>query len=157
MLLSVFLNDGRGGLIESGPMEIFGAFRSLDAGDVTGDGRLDLVLAAETFFHFQSCVAVFEGAGDGSFAEVQRVPWAYPRAALWDADGDGDLDVVGTGRLGAEMPSSVGILLNDGTGRLGGLIEIGSEDATAAAVAADLDGDGKVDLAVLNYGSHEIA
>jgi hypothetical protein len=66
---------------------------SYQAGDVDGDGHLDLAGS------FQGQFQVLRGRGDGTFgAPEEQPPTAYQvdLAALADVDGDGALDLVGT-------------------------------------------------------------
>jgi len=79
--------------------------------------------------------------------------------ALFDADGDGDLDAYLTngGRLGAELASnpSDALYANDGRGRFADASAAAGIDErrwTSGVRAADVDGDGACDLLLTNYG-----
>ncbi|MEY2408174.1 MAG: hypothetical protein QOF48_844, partial [Verrucomicrobiota bacterium] len=120
------------------------------AGDVDGDGRVDIFLAG-----LGGRSALWRNLGDWHFENVTGaagIELAHLDAtgcAFADLDGDGDLDLV-VNSLGG----GTAILMNDGRGhfqfnasapfvnrRMGG---------TSLAVA-DLDGDGLLDLYIANY------
>ena len=67
-------------------------------------------------------------------------------AALFDADGDGDLDLAVT----SDAPDKVTIYLNDGAGNFapGQTVFTGAGSSPNTPAAADFDGDGDWDLAV---------
>jgi hypothetical protein len=117
--VSVFLNknDGTGtfqGAVNypAGPAPIY-----LAAGDVTGDGYPDLVVANNVTPTGTVSVLLNDGTGCGRFlAPVPcNVGDGLPQAvALADVNGDGLLDIV-TANFGAGPSGSVSVLLNDRT------------------------------------------
>jgi len=130
-----------------------GSGRGVAAGDVNGDGSIDLV--------FASGVA----GGNALYLNGPRRPMtrkAFPSprggstygVALFDADNDGDLDLfaVGSGLLYA---------VNDGRGGFtdataaAGLAEMAVRNGRGAG-AADLDGDGDLDLVITVNGGRPI-
>ncbi len=109
------------------------------AGDLDGDGRLDLVWVAD------GRAAAALNKGDGTF----RPPVDLGPAAsvlLFDYDNDGFLDVFLANPSG---PSA--LLRNDGTGRLAAA-SVGELPPARAAEAVDADGDGDLDLALVAPG-----
>ena len=125
-------------------------------GDVTGDGRADVVMT--TWFYFDDAhdyrVFVFAGKADGSLAE----PVLYPSGgsytnppnsvAIGDVTGDGKADVVvGLSGLGVQLfPQVAG-------GTLGSPTLTPAEDAGRIRLGR-LNGDGSLDVAALNrYGT----
>ncbi|MGE5414462.1 MAG: FG-GAP-like repeat-containing protein [Syntrophomonadaceae bacterium] len=113
-----------------------GVVRDAAAGDLDGDGRLDLVWVAD------GRAAVALNRGDGTF----RPPTDLGPAAsvlLFDYDNDGFLDVF---LANPDGPSA--LLRNDGTGRFTAA-PVGTLPPARAAEAVDFDGDGDLDLAVV--------
>ena len=114
---------------------------SVTAGDLDGDGDLDLAVA-------DVLVAVLLNNGDGTFA----LPVSYgagitpQTVAMGDLDGDGDLDLA-TANVSSD---NVSVLLNNGDGSLATPARYGAGDSPVSVVTADLDGDGHLDLAVGN-------
>ena len=122
--------------------------RSLASGDFNGDGRLDLATGNDS-----GSVSVLLQQADASFVAAPAVASgddlaAQPRGA--DVDGDRVLDLAAAA---ATSPGGVAVLRGNGAG---GFAPVpGSPFATGAnnartVVAADLDGDGRVDLAATN-------
>lgn len=131
-------------------------FTDLLAGDVDGDGRLDLV--AGMYYEAYRRVAVLRGTATGFAAPEYHETGLYEldstlRLALADVDGDDDVDVVGTnGRQVVDGSPTLFTLLNDGAGGFGPAVTSSApvgERAwwTTAVAVADLDGDGHADLA----------
>lgn len=126
----------------------------IEFGDVDGDGDLDLMTA-------QGGVPPYElwlNDGRANFTPAHdRLPQFTPPAGgaqfkLSDLDGDGDLDAYRVASPDKTVTWGIGVWLNDGKGyftdvtkqaMLGQHLSIQNEGATAA----DLDGDGDIDLA----------
>ncbi|MCB9746279.1 MAG: VCBS repeat-containing protein [Alphaproteobacteria bacterium] len=125
------------------PSELSGA-SALALGDVDGDGHRDVFIAADLD-------RLYLGDGEAHFALAP--PDALPAINLGtavspllaDLDGDGDLDLLRPGD-GQDR-----LLRNDGSGRFADetLYTLSPEDhAAVAALALDLDLDGRLDLAI---------
>ena len=127
--------------------------RSVSAGDLDGDGRLDLVVANRC----TDDISVLPGEQDGTFgAATQYVAGNGTIAgAVVDLDGDRQLDYLAVNRNARDLS----VFLNEGDGSLGdaqrvaGLGVVGKPFALAAA---DLDGDGDPDLALVNEDTREL-
>jgi len=121
----------------------------LTAVDLRGDGKLDLVVSEAD----SGTVGVLLGNGDGTFqAEAEYAVPAPPLFVLsGDFNGDGKLDIV-AGMIGTPATGPVAMLPGDGQGHLGTALytpaTVGSVGAWLAS--ADLNGDGKPDLVVID-------
>jgi hypothetical protein len=127
---------------------------NVNAVDLDQDGMLDVVACVV----HENRVVWLRQYPRGVFTETQigseiRAP---AHAEVVDFDGDGDLDVLVAG-LGVLFPSnakigSVVLLENQGDGRFVNRVLIEGIPRAADARAADLDGDGKLDVAVAAFG-----
>ena len=124
---------------------------SVAVADLNGDGKLDLVVA----HNFEGNgpqqvppVAVMLGNGDGTFQnEVHYIPSGGPvSVAVADLNGDGKPDVIAA----ISTPPSVDVFLGNGDGTLQSPLTYpsGGENYATSVAAADINGDGKADLAV---------
>jgi hypothetical protein len=124
------------------------------AADLDGDGDQDLAVG-----NFSSGdVTILRNAGSGNFAEPASSPepvgaGAYSIVAA-DLDGDADRDLA----VGSQTSSDVTILRNTGSGNF---VEPASSpepvgDTPYSVAAADLDGNGSRDLAVVNLASENV-
>ncbi len=117
---------------------------SVAIGDVTGDGKLDVVVANET----SNDLSLLAGNGDGTFASPVPLPVGKtPRSvALGDLSGDGALDIA-VANFGDD---SVGVLTNDGHGHFGAQTPLAVGLGPSWVVIGDLDGKNGLDIAVAN-------
>jgi hypothetical protein len=125
-------------------------------GDVDGDGREDLLLLRGSepprLFLHPSRTLFLE---DERFATHARALGGVTSAMLGDLNLDGSLDLVMLD-VGGSRPGRHVLLLNDGRGRFGQPLPLGSSAATSparGALAADLDADGLLELVVSRGGS----
>jgi hypothetical protein len=126
-------------------------------GDFNGDGKLDLALANAG----SGTTQILLGSGNAAFtvgqtllAETAAVPCEVT-AADFNADGKLDLAVVNYDSL--NLNGTLKIYLGVGNGTFAsGNTYTWANISPKAVVAADLNGDGKLDLAVANYNSGKV-
>jgi hypothetical protein len=133
---------------------------ALNAADFNADGNLDLAIVNGV--GYQSLVAL--GYGNGAFNTAGALPDTggfSVDAVAGDFNGDGKLDVIVANSgvtAGGGQGSGVAVSLGNGDGTFtlatGSPIAVGS--SLSAIVAADFDGDGKLDLAVTDSGGNAV-
>jgi len=139
--VSVFLNDGAGGLTVQTPrLAVETSPNFLEARDFDGDGNADVV----TVNAGPGSISFLRGHGDGTFESARHygVGGTLPYGLqVCDVDGDLDLDVVVPIR--GTTPSAWRVLRNYGTGTfgLGELHPGGTHCHTVGVADWDLDGD----------------
>jgi hypothetical protein len=117
--------------------------RGIAVGDLNEDGKLDLAIPN---YAFSGTLSICIGNGDGTFHPRQDY-WAGAGAVaaiVADLNGDGHQDVI----VGGEDTITLWVLLGRGDGTLdaGVGIPVPNFGETRGIAAADVNGDGKLDL-----------
>ena len=153
--VSVLLNDGAGGLRAAVqyPAQHAG-YEDLEVGDVSGDGRADLVVMSGQSYAVPN-VSVLPQLAAGGFgpAAEYRVGTNVNTNGIGvgDVTGDGRNDVVAS--YGGNRPSSsVAVLAQTATGTLAAPVSYPSYDIPEPVEVADLDLDGRKDVVALHGG-----
>ena len=142
----VLLNDGKGGFVASNLGSAPDRTYSAALADVDGDGKLDIVVSNDD----PDRKLVYRNDGTGHFTEFGTFgdrKWSTRYVTLADLNGDGFPDIIAANRGGGQVAAPSFVCLNDRKGHFPACDALPTESATSI-VAADLDGDGKLDLYV---------
>jgi uncharacterized repeat protein (TIGR01451 family) len=124
---------------------------AMAAGDLNGDGKLDLAVANAT----SNTISVLLGNGSGAFAAaVAYGAGASPAAvAIGDVNRDGKPDLA----VANDGAGTVSILLGAGDGTFAAAVNYASGANPRSIAIGDLDRDGKPDLIVLTFGENAVS
>lgn len=128
-------------------------------GDWNGDGKLDAVAAN----NLDDSISVFLGDGGGRLVpqrDAIAVGSGPVAVTAGDLNNDGRTDLVVASTTSGELNvGSVSVLVGSGTGGFTLATELQGEfiDTPVGALLADFDGDGDLDLAVVNQDLDDIA
>lgn len=150
--LSIFIGNGVGGF--SAPTDIMiGAYpQSITSADLNNDGKIDIATSNN------SSLSIALGNGIGGFS-VNNLYGAgnYGFITTGDFNSDGNIDLV----LRSYFANVTSIALGDGSGTYSVNTNFdylaNSESSGITVVAADFNGDGKMDLATSNYSAGSVS
>lgn len=144
--VSLLRNDGQGSFASSS-IFVDVSIRSIGIGQFVGDSFPDLAIGNSY------SVLVFKGDGSGSFApdpSSSEYDTSATSFAAGDLNGDSIPDL-------ATVNEQVEILLGSGGGDFGAPVAYAAGSGPGSVAISDLNGDGKLDLAVANSGSHDVS
>src|SRR3954468_6190057 len=154
-LVSVFLNDGQGALsgATTYPARHSG-YDDLEIGDVSGDGRDDIVVMSGQMYATPnvSVVPQLAGGGFGAAAEYRVGDQINSNGiGVGDVTGDGRSDVVAA--YGGNQPSSrIAVFAQTTAGLLASPVSYPSYDIPTPVEVGDVDRDGRADVVTLHSG-----
>jgi hypothetical protein len=140
--LVVFTNNGIGGFSQSFSNALGGLnLNSVAVADVNNDGRLDIITAGKREL-------IYTNGGNGTFGSnaTLNVPVQSFQVIATDVNNDGKIDLV----FADGYTSTITVLTNQGAGVFGSNATLQVQgnfySIPADVAAADINGDGKVDL-----------
>jgi hypothetical protein len=149
--LTLLLSDGKGGLAPHQLPLRTGEPWFAAIADLNGDGRPDIVAT----HHEQNAFTVMIGDGRGGFTEANGSPFDFGvslfHLIIADVDRDGRTDVV------AASGDSIRVLLGDGRGAFKPAAPIPIGRGAWRVAAADLNGDGTIDVVTSNSESNSLS
>jgi hypothetical protein len=131
-------------------------------GAYNGDGKLDFAVNDLNCVNFRSCgpgmVSILLSNGDGTFQNHVEYPTGPTpdSVTVGDFNGDGPLDLV-TASGTFLTNNTVSVLLGNGDGTFQPNVEYITGTAPSFAALGDFNGDGRVDMAVVNATSNTVS
>ncbi len=146
--ISIHYNDGDGGFTERETLIVGEGIAGVEIADLDEDGNLDIITSNQA----ENTISVLFNTGDAFFTTPEKYDVGErpvtPVAADLDNDGDLDLAVPNFGSF--NILGDISILRNDGNGNFSPSEFFFSEDDPSNLTPADIDGDGDLDLMILN-------
>jgi len=149
--LTLLLSDGKGGLTPHQLPLRTGESWFAAIADVNGDGKPDIVAT----HHELNAITVLLGDGRGGFTEANGSPFDFGvslfNLIITDVNRDGRMDIVAT------SGNSLRVLLGDGRGAFKPEAPIPVGPGAWRVAAADLNGDGAIDVVTSNSDSNSLS
>ena len=153
--VSILLGNGDGTFANMVELTVGSDTDSLAVGDFNGDGELDI--AANRAALQGDLVSIHHGTGDGAFSETPDFEMATASMSFLEAvdlDEDGDLDLLAAT---FSQPEGIVVLENQGDGTFENAFTLDGGQFPDRIVPADLNGDGSLDLAMVNTQSNDVS
>lgn len=132
------------------------------AANLSGNGKLDLITSNAGAFSlsggYVGQITVLRGNGDGTFQFPISLPGGGGNMGIADLNGDGKLDLVIPGPQNENLlGTTVAAFLGNGDGTFQPGNDYLTSTGPVAVATGDFNGDGKTDLAVVDYGSAQVS
>lgn len=131
----IWINQGDGTLVFA-QNDLDSSPECVQSGDVDGDGDTDLILV-----EYRQMIIRLNQNHTGTFQSGSILNDGGVRATLFDADGDGDLDIATAHRENGNT-----LWINDGHGSFKSLGTVFGMERSFGYRCCDLDGDGDLDV-----------
>ncbi|TDN87142.1 VCBS repeat protein, partial [Salegentibacter sp. 24] len=156
-IAKLYKNDGSGSYSESTGTSLAGVQNgSIAFGDVDADGDPDVLITGRWGNSSLNVSAkLYKNDGSGNFSEITGTPFTgvqQSSIAFADVDGDGDQDVLITGRSSQYSNYIAKLYKNDGSGKYSEITETPFLGVSQGSIAfADVDLDGDQDVMITGY------
>jgi len=155
--VTVLTNDGQGGFVMSSTLRAGTEPECVCAADVNGDGKMDLICVN---YEYPMLIYTNDGSGGFKAASGYSVGGADCVVAA-DVNGDGKIDLIcsdyGTSLMQSTNYGALEVLTNDGSGHFQLSSSLSVLGNVYSVCAADVNGDGKIDLITANFAYYVLA
>jgi hypothetical protein len=159
--LTIFTNDGLGNLVLSSTNSVGSGPVCVVAADVNDDNKMDLITANQgTYPDYTGSITVLTNDGSGSFVfnATFVMPASLSCLVAADVNGDGHADLITANAdpLAGSYQGIITVLTNNGGGAFGSNAVYAAGQKTASLAAADMNGDGTMDLICANGDDNDV-
>jgi hypothetical protein len=152
--VEIFLQAANGTMASAGMIARPAGSSRMQAGDVNGDGRTDLVFASSNGLGFAGIAVMLQlpGGGFGAATETLDLPKFESVEGIWvgDLTGDGRDDIAVT--WGGNRPAYLSVYAQNASGGLNARKDHVAYEIPSQMAGGDVNGDWRADLVVTNEG-----